>query len=179
MMKYLAFGLVTALVLDATVVRMFLVPSVMKLLGDECWWAPRWMKRLHTRIGLGEIGLPDERKPQVEAETEPQSEKTLVTAGAPVPPLPHDPTRPAVGGSARAEAAAQPESIPSLATTVPMHNDGIARTAAAAVAQTSMPSDSATNGNGEVKKAMHRRDGDEPAAARAIPTQLQQDPDAT
>ena len=41
MMKYLAFGLITALVLDATVVRMFLVPSVMKLLGDECWWAPR------------------------------------------------------------------------------------------------------------------------------------------
>ena len=46
MMKYLAFGLITALVLDATVVRMFLVPSIMKLLGDDCWWAPRWMKRL-------------------------------------------------------------------------------------------------------------------------------------
>jgi RND superfamily putative drug exporter len=41
MMKYLAFGLVTALLLDATVVRMFLVPSVMKLLGDECWWRQR------------------------------------------------------------------------------------------------------------------------------------------
>ena len=63
MMKYLAFGLVTALVLDATVVRMFLVPSVMKLLGDECWWAPRWMKRLQNRMGLNEIDLPDERKP--------------------------------------------------------------------------------------------------------------------
>ena len=41
MMKYLAFGLAAALLLDATVVRMFLVPSVMKLLGDDCWWAPR------------------------------------------------------------------------------------------------------------------------------------------
>ena len=40
MMKYLAFGLMAALLLDATVVRMFLVPSVMKLLGDDCWWAP-------------------------------------------------------------------------------------------------------------------------------------------
>lgn len=39
MMKYLAFGLMAALLLDATVVRMFLVPSVMKLLGDDCWWA--------------------------------------------------------------------------------------------------------------------------------------------
>ncbi|MFV0495676.1 MMPL family transporter, partial [Mycobacterium sp.] len=63
MMKYLAFGLMAALLLDATVVRMFLVPSVMKLLGDDCWWAPRWMRRLQNRIGLGEIQLPDERKP--------------------------------------------------------------------------------------------------------------------
>ncbi len=62
MMKYLAFGLMAALLLDATVVRMFLVPSVMKLLGDDCWWAPRWMKRLQNRLGLGEIHLPDERK---------------------------------------------------------------------------------------------------------------------
>ncbi|MDI3312996.1 MAG: MMPL family transporter [Mycobacterium sp.] len=62
MMKYLAFGLIAALLLDATVVRMFLVPSVMKLLGDDCWWAPRWMKRLQTRIGLGEIHLPAEHK---------------------------------------------------------------------------------------------------------------------
>lgn len=65
MMKYLAFGLMAALLLDATVIRMFLVPSVMKLLGDDCWWAPRWMKRLQNRIGLGEIRLPDERKRRV------------------------------------------------------------------------------------------------------------------
>jgi RND superfamily putative drug exporter len=62
MMKYLAFGLMAALLLDATVVRMFLVPSVMKLLGDDCWWAPRWARRLQNKIGLGEIDLPDERK---------------------------------------------------------------------------------------------------------------------
>ncbi len=62
MMKYLAFGLMAALLLDATVVRMFLVPSVMKLLGDDCWWAPRWARRLQNTIGLGEIDLPDERR---------------------------------------------------------------------------------------------------------------------
>ena len=62
MMKYLAFGLLIALLLDATIVRMFLVPAVMKLLGDDCWWAPRWMKRLQYKIGLGETTLPDERK---------------------------------------------------------------------------------------------------------------------
>ena len=78
MMKYLAFGLLIALLLDATVVRMFLVPAVMKLLGDDCWWAPRWMKRLQERLGLGETELPDERKrPAVR-----EPEEALVGAGA-------------------------------------------------------------------------------------------------
>jgi hypothetical protein len=62
MMKYLAFGLLIALLLDATIVRMFLVPAIMKLLGDDCWWAPKWMKRLQHKIGMGETTLPAERK---------------------------------------------------------------------------------------------------------------------
>ncbi len=104
MMKYLAFGLLLALLLDATVVRMFLVPAVMKLLGDDCWWAPRWMKRLQERLGLGETELPDERKRPVVRE----QEEALVGAGAPVPPRPlppHDPSHPAVEGSSRPGAA--------------------------------------------------------------------------
>jgi trehalose monomycolate/heme transporter len=103
MMKYLAFGLLIALLLDATIVRMFLVPAIMKLLGDDCWWAPRWMKRLQERLGLGETELPDERKrPAVRDSAE--DERALVGAGAPVPPRPrppHDPTHPAVEGSSR------------------------------------------------------------------------------
>ncbi|MEU9805723.1 MMPL family transporter [Mycobacterium sp. NPDC050853] len=62
MMKYLAFGLISALILDATVVRMLLIPAVMKMLGDDCWWAPVWMKRVQVKLGLGEVTLPDERK---------------------------------------------------------------------------------------------------------------------
>jgi hypothetical protein len=101
MMKYLAFGLLIALLLDATVIRMFLVPAVMKLLGDDCWWAPKWMKRLQERLGLGETELPDERKRPAARDEE------LVAAGAPVPPrpLPHDPTHPAAEGSSRPGAA--------------------------------------------------------------------------
>lgn len=91
MMKYLAFGLMAALLLDATVVRMFLVPSVMKLLGDDCWWAPRWMKRIQTRIGLGEIQLPAERKRPVAGGTAPAN-ATAPATGTPRPP--HDPTHP-------------------------------------------------------------------------------------
>jgi RND superfamily putative drug exporter len=94
MMKYLAFGLLLALLLDATIIRMFLVPAIMKMLGDDCWWAPRWMKRIQERLGLGEVELPDERKRVTVRETEPDSE-ALVGAGAPVRALPpHDPTHP-------------------------------------------------------------------------------------
>ena len=100
MMKYLAFGLLIALLLDATVIRMFLVPAIMKLLGDDCWWAPRWMRRLQERLGLGEIDVPDERKrPAVR-----EPEEALVGAGAPMRPRPvppHDPTHPGVEGSSR------------------------------------------------------------------------------
>ncbi|WP_068273481.1 MMPL family transporter [Aldersonia kunmingensis] len=38
LMKYIALGMIFALVLDATVLRLWLVPAVMKLLGDLCWW---------------------------------------------------------------------------------------------------------------------------------------------
>jgi RND superfamily putative drug exporter len=161
MMKYLAFGLVTALLLDATVVRMFLVPAVMKLLGDECWWAPLWLKRLHARIGLGEIGLPAERKPRVPPATDPEEsheDDVLVGAGASVTELsPHGPN-----GS---EVAA-PGSTPSLATSTPMH-DLVSTGGEGAIPLIPTADDSESP------------NGDEPAVLRAVPTALQQDPDAT
>lgn len=120
MMKYLAFGLLIALLLDATVVRMFLVPAIMKLLGDDCWWAPRWMKRLQVKIGLGETHLPDERKRPVVREPA----EALVGAGAPVPARPtpdptHPEARPAprVVGRAEYQAPPVPQQAPSAAGT--------------------------------------------------------------
>ncbi|ORA69964.1 hypothetical protein BST25_20430, partial [Mycobacterium heidelbergense] len=112
MMKYLAFGLMAALLLDATVVRMFLVPSVMKLLGDDCWWAPRWARRLQNRIGLGEIDLPDERKrPALNGRpTRPPVAAASLVAAPPRPP--HDPTHPGAlepPRPARPSPAAPPE----------------------------------------------------------------------
>ena len=53
-MRFLGLGLIFALALDATVVRLMLVPAVIALLGDATWWAPRWMLRLQQRVGLGE-----------------------------------------------------------------------------------------------------------------------------
>ncbi|MFJ7624849.1 MMPL family transporter, partial [Rhodococcus erythropolis] len=60
MMKYISYGMISALIIDATLIRMFLVPATMKLLGDDCWWAPAWMKRIQQRIGLGEPILDNE-----------------------------------------------------------------------------------------------------------------------
>ena len=111
MMKYLAFGLLIALLLDATIVRMFLVPAIMKLLGDDCWWAPKWMKRIQERLGLGETELPDERRrPAVR-----EPEEALVGAGAPVAPrprAPHDPTHPAAEGASRPGASTRAATPP-------------------------------------------------------------------
>ncbi|MEU4316458.1 MMPL family transporter [Nocardia sp. NPDC024068] len=61
MMQYIAYGMIAALIIDATILRMLLVPATMKLLGDDCWWAPAWMKRIQQRIGLGEPLLENER----------------------------------------------------------------------------------------------------------------------
>src|SRR5690606_30117408 len=61
MMQYIAYGMIAALFIDATILRMLPVPATMKLLGDDCWWAPAWMKRIQQKIGLGEPILDDER----------------------------------------------------------------------------------------------------------------------
>jgi RND superfamily putative drug exporter len=38
--------------LDATIVRMLLVPATMELLGDRNWWLPRWLDRLLPNIDV-------------------------------------------------------------------------------------------------------------------------------
>jgi putative drug exporter of the RND superfamily len=50
--KLFGTGLATAVLLDATVVRMLLVPATMELLGDRNWWVPRWLGRLLPRIDV-------------------------------------------------------------------------------------------------------------------------------
>jgi uncharacterized membrane protein YdfJ with MMPL/SSD domain len=52
--KEVGVGIAVAVLLDATVIRALLVPSLMALLGERNWWAPGPLRRLHERIGLGE-----------------------------------------------------------------------------------------------------------------------------
>ncbi|WP_288814803.1 MMPL family transporter [uncultured Corynebacterium sp.] len=54
MMKYIAFGMVIALILDATIIRMLLVPAVMHMLREDNWWAPKWVKSLSEKVGHNE-----------------------------------------------------------------------------------------------------------------------------
>ena len=51
-LKLFGIGLATAIFLDATVVRMVLVPAVMQLLGDRNWWIPDWLERVLPRLDM-------------------------------------------------------------------------------------------------------------------------------
>jgi len=58
--KMFGIGLATAVFVDATIVRMILVPATMKLLGDANWWFPGWLDHLVPAIDIdGEEGLPE------------------------------------------------------------------------------------------------------------------------
>ncbi|RNL62019.1 MMPL family transporter [Nocardioides marmoriginsengisoli] len=53
--KMMGVGLATAIFLDATVVRLVLVPATMKLLGDANWWLPEWLDRLLPRLDSASV----------------------------------------------------------------------------------------------------------------------------
>jgi trehalose monomycolate/heme transporter len=72
--KLLGVGMIIALVVDATIIRVLLVPSTMRLLGRANWWAPRPLRGLYARYGIREDGgLPPapERASQPERVGEP------------------------------------------------------------------------------------------------------------
>jgi len=52
--KQIAIGMAVGVMIDATIVRALLVPSLMRLLGDWNWWAPRLLKRIQLRFGFSE-----------------------------------------------------------------------------------------------------------------------------
>jgi RND superfamily putative drug exporter len=64
-LKLVGFGLAFAVFIDATVVRMILVPATMELLGDRNWWLPRWLNWL-PRVNVEGKPLAIEPRPQAE-----------------------------------------------------------------------------------------------------------------
>ncbi len=72
--KMLAVGLAASVLVDATVVRLILVPSTMTLLGKANWWLPRWLDRVLPRIDA-EGSLPAAAAPAPEPEPEPPADE--------------------------------------------------------------------------------------------------------
>jgi RND superfamily putative drug exporter len=50
--KIFGFGLAAAVLIDATIVRLLLVPATMELLGARNWWLPRWLDRILPHVNV-------------------------------------------------------------------------------------------------------------------------------
>jgi RND superfamily putative drug exporter len=82
LIKQMGVALAVAVVLDATLVRMLLVPSTMTLLREWNWWAPAPLRRWHDRFGVSEGGArPGQGRP-APAERLPRSAARHARAGA-------------------------------------------------------------------------------------------------
>jgi RND superfamily putative drug exporter len=77
-LKLFGLGLAAAVLVDATIVRMVLVPATMELLGDRNWWIPAWLDRILPRVHIEGKPLPVPVPPEP---TEPELEP--VGAGRP------------------------------------------------------------------------------------------------
>jgi len=56
--KLMGIGMIVALIVDATIIRVLLVPATMRLLGRANWWAPRPLRRLYAQYGIREAETP-------------------------------------------------------------------------------------------------------------------------
>jgi putative drug exporter of the RND superfamily len=74
--KLFGFGLAVAVFLDATIVRLILVPATMELLGDRNWWIPKWLDRILPTVRV-------EPTEDIDAELRKLDEEEKVRAGTP------------------------------------------------------------------------------------------------
>jgi len=74
--KMIGVGIVVALLVDATLVRLLLVPATMRLLGRGNWWAPPFLRALYARYGLRES------EPESGSEPDQLAGDAEVTSGA-------------------------------------------------------------------------------------------------
>jgi RND superfamily putative drug exporter len=69
-LKIIGIGMSAAVVIDATIIRLILVPATMELLGDKNWWMPKWLDRIipHLDIEGSHPATPVPVEPQPEPE---------------------------------------------------------------------------------------------------------------
>jgi len=69
-LKLFGLGLAVAVLLDATVVRMILVPATMELLGDVKSWMPKWLDRIIPNLAV-DVPVPAPPSPQTGGDVQP------------------------------------------------------------------------------------------------------------
>jgi RND superfamily putative drug exporter len=84
-MRFVGVGMIIALLLDATIVRMLLVPALLGLLGNAAWWAPGPLRRLQERAGLAEYA-GEELFPTVSVGRHAAPDALPATSSASTPP---------------------------------------------------------------------------------------------
>jgi len=73
MMKYISYGLIISLALDATLIRLLLVPAIMHELREDNWWAPRWVKRVADSFGEGGDTKKQQQQQLIDAQSHPRT----------------------------------------------------------------------------------------------------------
>jgi putative drug exporter of the RND superfamily len=73
--KLFGFGLAIAVFLDATIVRLVLVPATMELLGDWNWWIPKWLDRILPTVHVEPAEDLDAELAQLDAEEKERKER--------------------------------------------------------------------------------------------------------
>jgi putative drug exporter of the RND superfamily len=90
-MRMFGVGLTVAILVDATLVRLILVPAFMHMLGRANWWAPRPLARLHNRVALADsVSYGRHAAPNILGHRSGRE----VTLGSPSCDLDHSPQRP-------------------------------------------------------------------------------------
>ena len=79
--KLMGVGLAVAVALDATIVRMLLVPATMELLGDRNWWLPKWLDRILPVVHVEAAPDEGDRGGALGEERPEEGERELVGAG--------------------------------------------------------------------------------------------------
>jgi RND superfamily putative drug exporter len=110
--KMLAIGMAFAVLIDASLVRMMLVPAVMALFGEHAWWMPRWMEPIVPHLQLeGSTEPAPGGKPLAEPEPEPVAVEEVAIEEVAVEKLPAEPA----GAPEAAAGAPEPVGTPEAA----------------------------------------------------------------
>lgn len=88
LIKLFGVGLALAVVVDATLVRLCLLPAVMKLAGPANWWLPRPLRRIHQRFEISEVHREDTGKGTRDDTARPQVLTPRPPIPTPRPPVP-------------------------------------------------------------------------------------------